>query len=85
MKSIGYKTEDATIAVAEERVAEMMRPQKSYTIDEIMQMEAQKHTIKVIDEYMNPYAYPLINGVERDEWLLDRLKKIRQKYILPAF
>lgn len=37
--------------------------------------------MRICRDYVSKYSFPLINGKDRDEWLLERLKNYRIKYI----
>ena len=38
---------------------------------------------KVVREYLNIYAFPFMNGDDRDKWVAERLRKIRWRFFEP--
>lgn len=48
---------------------------------QILQQAGYQKSIQIVKEYMNPYLWPYIRGEKRDQWLLDKLHKIRHKYL----
>ena len=50
--------------------------------DAILKKRAEEMAMKAVKEYLQLGCYPLIRGEKRDEWLTERLRKIRERYLI---
>lgn len=78
MKKIGFKVTDNKLAVIEEHFEE-----EYITAEEILRAAGREKLLKLVDEYTTPYAYPLLKGDRRDEFFIERLRRINERYFEP--
>jgi hypothetical protein len=58
-------------------------PQPNPKTAKELDLIALKKAVEVVQEYLYPHCYPFIEGEEREQWVAERLKKIRERYFLP--
>jgi len=52
--------------------------------DRIIWDRAFELSLNVVRDYFSIRAYPMLEGSQRDRWLIKKMRKIRDKYIRPV-
>ncbi len=52
-------------------------------VDAVIEQRGMLEAIRVVSEYLDKCKYPLMRGKERDEMVLKKLIKIRERYFEP--
>lgn len=50
------------------------------TATEILHRAGFAQALSAMTDYLNRRAYPLLSGKDRDKWLADRMRKVRDRY-----
>ena len=81
---IGFKyngrQEVVTKAVEQELTANGGKP---LTAEQILKIRGMEMAWQAVHEYLNGAKYPLIRDKERDKWVANRLRKIKERYFDP--
>ncbi len=51
--------------------------------DDIVQIKGWHEALMVLAEYMDRDAMPMLQGKQRDEWLIDKMSRLRFRYFEP--
>lgn len=81
---IGFKVTDNKMVVYEKPGQDDYAKTQDLTFEELMKLKGFEQGVKCIEDYFNVYAYPLLNGEDRDEFFFNQLRNIYNRFFMPV-
>lgn len=82
---IGFKVTDNNVAVItpEQEMDSKFGEIQELTLERILQIKGYEQGYKILQEYFDQYAYPMLNQDQRDALFLEKLRKTKQRFFEP--
>ena len=82
---IGFKVTDNKVAVItpeQEMEYKFGKPQE-LTVEDALKLKGYEQGLQLLKDYFDNYAYPLLNGEQRDTYFMNKLRKTRERFFEP--
>ena len=82
---IGFKVTDNNVAVItpEQEMDNKFGEIQELTFEEVLELKGYEQGLQLLKDYFCKYSYPLLNGEQRDAFLMDKLRKTRERFFEP--
>lgn len=63
-----------------EQVSNVVEVQEPIDVDILLQQRGYAMATEIMQQYLNQKNMPFVRGAERDTWLADKMRRIKERY-----